>query len=183
MRLFIAVPVVNSVAKNIENWLEKMDIPGKRVRVENLHFTLCFLGERPVKEINNIKEALRDGLKDKKAFNLSLNGINAFPSKKNPRVLFIEAKKGKEELIDLAQTVERTLSFYQRDKPFLPHLTVSRLKDYRDKGDKNDLESLFLDNKDVEFGEFKIDQVILFSSDLRPSGPIYTPQVICPLVD
>jgi 2'-5' RNA ligase len=29
--------------------------------------------------------------------------------------------------------------------------------------------------REEEFGDFQVEKVILFKSDLRPSGPIYTP--------
>ena len=30
-------------------------------------------------------------------------------------------------------------------------------------------------HKEEEFGDFQVDRVVLFKSDLRPTGPIYTP--------
>jgi len=30
-------------------------------------------------------------------------------------------------------------------------------------------------HKEEEFGDFQAERVVLFKSDLRPSGPIYTP--------
>jgi 2'-5' RNA ligase len=30
-------------------------------------------------------------------------------------------------------------------------------------------------HKEEEFGDLRVERVVLFKSDLRPSGPIYTP--------
>jgi 2'-5' RNA ligase len=30
-------------------------------------------------------------------------------------------------------------------------------------------------HRDEEFGDFQIERVVLFKSDLKPTGPIYTP--------
>lgn len=180
MRLFIALKIDDVIANTIDKWQEDNKVPGKRVKKENLHFTLCFLGERPESDLDSLKEILTDTLKDTKNFTISLQGLGVLPRITEPRVLYIDVDEGKEALVNLAKQISQAIPFYEEKKPFKPHLTISRLKDYQE---KPNLDNLWGKKDCYSFGSFKATEVILFSSDLRPSGPIYTPRAICPLVD
>ena len=64
-----------------------------------------------------------------------------------------------------------------RDKrtQFKPHLTIGRLK--KDKINYQTfsaLKNLIIENKNLEFGPFAVDQVKLKKSELTPKGPIYS---------
>jgi 2'-5' RNA ligase len=51
-------------------------------------------------------------------------------------------------------------------------LTLGRMKSSRG---KDDLVARMERHKEEEFGDFQVERVVLFKSDLKPSGPIYTP--------
>jgi len=40
---------------------------------------------------------------------------------------------------------------------------------------RNELVERMEKYREEEFGDFRVEKVILFKSDLRPAGPIYTP--------
>ncbi|MDD2430082.1 MAG: RNA 2',3'-cyclic phosphodiesterase [Firmicutes bacterium] len=179
MRLFIAVKVAYDVANEIKKWSREVNLPGKKVEAENLHFTLYFLGER-FESPSQIFGYLDEALRDKKPFVLRLRGLGAFFSRTTPKVLYIKVEEGSKQLCELEKIVASSLPFYKRDKPFKPHLTVSRLKE---DVNKRALEELLEQYKSKEFGSFKVDKVILFSSNLRPSGPVYKAEAQWKLVD
>ena len=60
-------------------------------------------------------------------------------------------------------------------KPYRPHLTLGRVKSLKGTGD---LADLMEKDRDVDLGPFTVDRIVLFRSDLRPTGPIYTPLTI-----
>jgi len=63
------------------------------------------------------------------------------------------------------------LGFEEEKRKFSPHLTLGRVRS--PKG-KNELVKYLLDEREQIFGEIKIDRVILFRSDLKPTGAVYT---------
>jgi 2'-5' RNA ligase len=63
------------------------------------------------------------------------------------------------------------LGFVREKRPFQPHLTIGRVKDRRK------LQALIdaMATLDMEpFNSFDADEIILYKSDLRPTGAIYT---------
>ena len=82
---------------------------------------------------------------------------------------------GREVLILFQKQIETQLEkvgFQPEDRPFHPHLTLGRMKSSRG---KEELAGRMEKHKEGEFGDFEVERVILFKSDLKPSGPIYIP--------
>jgi len=63
------------------------------------------------------------------------------------------------------------LSFPPEDRPFSPHLTLGRVRSLRGKAD---LSQAVESRKAVEVGIFQAREVILFRSELKRSGAVYT---------
>ncbi len=63
------------------------------------------------------------------------------------------------------------LSFPPGDRPFSPHLTLGRVRSPRGKAD---LSRAVENRKGMELGIFQAKEVILFRSELKPSGAVYT---------
>ena len=83
--------------------------------------------------------------------------------------------EGKEALVSLQQQIEvllEKIGFQAEDRPFHPHLTLGRVKSSRG---REELVGRMEKYREEEFGDFLVERVNLFKSDLRPSGPIYTP--------
>jgi len=81
---------------------------------------------------------------------------------------------GREVLILFQKQIETQLEkigFQPEDRPFHPHLTLGRMKSSRG---KEELVGRIEKYREEEFGDFQVGRVILFKSDLTPSGPIYT---------
>ena len=55
-------------------------------------------------------------------------------------------------------------------KPFHPHVTICRIKEY----DKKALKNLLRQYENTRFGEDLVDRVALIKSSLTSVGPIYT---------
>ena len=67
------------------------------------------------------------------------------------------------------------LGFEPEGKPYRPHLTLGRVKSLKG---REELADLMERDRDVDLGPFAVDRIILFKSDLRPTGPVYTPLAI-----
>lgn len=170
MRVFVAAEITSQdILNSIKNMQEGLRIEARPVELQNMHFTLLFLGEIP----ESMAQKVQDKLKSIQfnSFDISFEGVGAFPKPKFPRVVWIGVKNGAEQLVELAKTVERELSplGFKSDKEFKPHITIFRIKNKI--GDITDELAKYSDEK---FGSQKISEIKLKKSTLTPSGPIYS---------
>ena len=99
-----------------------------------------------------------------------------FRSKPNsPRVIWIRANEGVDELKKLAEMIHMKLSQlgFQSDKKFKPHITIFRVKK-KIENVSNELQKF----STHYFGKQIISEVKLKKSELTPNGPIYTDLLI-----
>ncbi len=171
MRAFVAVEINNDeVLKSIKKIQSNLDLKAKPVALENIHFTLLFLGEiyedisfKVQEELSSLKFA---------EFDVVFQGVGAFPKVSKPRIVWVGTdEKGGEQLCDLASQVESTLSplGFHSDKPFVPHVTIFRIKNkVRDISDK-----LAKFNSE-KFGIQRVSEIKFKQSILTPKGPNYS---------
>jgi len=171
MRLFVAVEIDDSqILQKIKSMQESFPFKAKSVRTDQIHFTLQFLGEISLDQIEQVKKALT--LVDFHKFDLTIVNAGAFPNSRNPRVVWLGVDKdGEEKISNLASSVNRALSTINlmSGKPFKPHLTVFRIKTRI-----GDITNDLLKFKDIEFGKQMVSQIVLKKSELSQSGPEYT---------
>lgn len=103
--------------------------PARVLRAEALHLTLCFLGSRPVGEIEALASALGAVAGD--ACELSV-GAPLWLPRRRPRALAVEVRDRAGELARLQETVTRALSQAAGWRPqrrgFRAHITVARMR-------------------------------------------------------
>lgn len=174
IRSFVAVDTAPEVKAEITRLInrlkKKFPFAVKWVQPDQLHITLAFLGEVSPEFIEKAKSQLREVEKKVAPFSCRLEGLGVFPSFQRAHVFWVGIKQGGEELKHLQKAVEEALcpiGYRPEKRPFIPHLTVGRLREERA------AEVL----KDISFQSsfYKIAEVILFQSILRPSGPVYSP--------
>ena len=153
----------------------------KLVKSESLHMTLKFLGNIPETLAPRIYMILQEEINGKlfggKDFKYFLKGAGQF---NKFSVLWIKLVGDIEFLQVVKDSIENLLHDrlkidYDKRKQFKPHLTIGRLR--KDKINYKTFETfkkLINENKNKEFGEFRINQVKLKKSDLTPTGPIYS---------
>ena len=136
MRVFVAVPVPDQVRHRLVAALDASvgDIPGKVVRPGNWHITLRFLGEIPEHHCDRLVAAL-DQADLGERFRLRWAGLGAFPRPERANVLWIGPDRGLLRLAALAAAVRETVDdagLGVEDRPFNPHLTLSRIRPAED---------------------------------------------------
>ena len=171
MRTFVAAEINNAeVLNSIQKVQSDLDLRAKPVALNNMHFTMLFLGEISEKISFKVQDALNSIQFEE--FDVKFQGIGAFPNTRSPRVVWIGTdEQGGRQLCELASTVEDTLSplGFHSDKPFRSHVTIFRIKNKI--GNISDkLESL----SSTEFGVQKISEIKLKKSVLTSTGPNYT---------
>ena len=171
MRTFVAVEINNDeVLESIKKIQSDLDLRAKPVALENIHFTLLFLGEISEQISFKVQEAL-SSIKFVE-FDVEFQGIGAFPKVSQPRVIWVGIdEKGGEQLCNLASQVESALSplGFQSDKPFRSHVTIFRIKNkVRNISDKL---TKFSSEK---FGIQRVSEIKFKQSVLTPEGPNYS---------
>jgi 2'-5' RNA ligase len=178
LRSFLAIELPKPILKKIEEVqadLKSSHIDVKWVNPEQIHLTLKFFGNIEASKVEPITSSVEGLTQTTPSFPLIVQGIGAFPHLKNPRVIWIGLFDTKEILIPFQKELDvqfEKIGFQAEDRSFHPHLTLGRMKSSRG---KEELATRMEKHREVEFGEFQVEKVILFKSDLRPAGPIYTP--------
>jgi 2'-5' RNA ligase len=183
LRCFISIELPEKLKKDINALTDKLRATGadvKWVHARNLHLTLKFLGNTPEEKLPVIKDHVQAAASRSPSFIAALSGVGVFPSRKRPRVIWIGIS-GSDEIIDLQGDIEKnlqTMGYEPESRPFRAHLTIGRARSMR--GRDLLLRELDALEKTV-FGEFRIGDVSIMKSELKPSGAIYTKLYSIPL--
>ncbi len=176
IRSFLAIELPKPILRKIEEVeaeLRSAHADVRWVSPEKIHLTLKFFGNIEESRIDSIFKSIEESVRSTPPFSLKVRGVGAFPSMKSPRVIWLGLIDG-QSLTSLQGRIETQLGkigFEPEDRPFQPHLTLGRMKSSRG---KDELGRRMEKHKEEDFGDFQVDRVIFFKSDLRPSGPIYT---------
>lgn len=176
LRVFIAIQLPDAVRAQVARLQEKLkeaDADVKWVEPQNIHLTLKFMGEVDPDKIETLYGGLSEAIGEQGKFPISLAGIGAFPSMRRVQVVWIGVFSGAEEASGLAERVEASLvkrGFEAEKKKFVPHLTIGRVRSFRN---TNQLVKLI---EEIPFSsdEFPASAVTVVKSELTPQGPVYT---------
>jgi len=178
IRSFIAIPLNAEILSRIEKTQKELrTLPAdvKWVNPTSIHLTLKFLGNVEEGNVEDIARGIQNMVKGVKPWSAVVRNMGAFPSLKNPRVVWIGIEDQGGQLVRLQNQIEQQMSklgFEEEKRAFSPHLTLGRVRS--PKG-KHELVNYLLDERERVFGEINVDRVILFKSELRPSGAVYMP--------
>lgn len=190
MRLFLGLPLPqpwqDGLARLAADFSRPSpDQPGAArlvwTRPTNWHLTLRFLGETDEAGRDAVIEAAGAALAALPfvPFALRAAGGGAFPSTARPRVLFAGLAEGAEQCRALAACLEeaaRRAGFAPEARPFVPHLTVARVKDRAQPASRTDSRfPALLDALDrTVWPVARVDEVVLWRSETGQGGPRYT---------
>ncbi len=178
IRTFLAIELPSSILKRLKEVQQELKTCQADVRwvdPNSIHLTLKFLGNIEEKQMESIVKAVEKSVQRTPFFSLKVQGVGGFPDVRNPRVLWIGLEERGALLSTLQNQLEKELEkigFKSENRPFHPHLTLGRVKSTRGKACLVEKMGKY---KEECFGEFEVERVILFKSELRPAGPIYTP--------
>lgn len=178
IRCFIALDLPLAVKNDLEKLIGELRQSKPAVtwvKADRLHLTLKFLGNVPLEKIAEIQTALQDVASRSAPFRLQPSGCGAFPSVKQMRVVWAGLKGDQQQLGALQANVEATLAplgFPPEGRPFRAHLTLGRVKGPRE---LDSLQKALLARQNFQTEAFDVTELVLYKSDLRPEGPLYTP--------
>src|SRR5512139_3454593 len=130
-RLFIAVPIPNTVKANIEQAQAELrralpDCNARWTRLEQFHLTLKFLGDVDATRVDALGEATRGACRGFTPLRLRVEGVGCFPDLRRPRVLWTGVRDETGQLPRLQEAVAlatRDFTTEQKEEHFTGHVT------------------------------------------------------------
>lgn len=176
VRTFIAVvasPEIRRSGVKIAELLRPVAGDVKWVAAENLHWTMQFLGDLDALEIPVVCNAVTTAAQQLEAFDLECRGVGAFPAPDRPRTLWIGAGTGAQAMVALQAAIQTKLDrlgYRGESRRYVPHVTLGRAgRNSPPRALTRELTSL----AEFEAGTMLVDEVTVFSSQLKPEGPVY----------
>lgn len=169
-RLFLGIPAPAGIIPPIRELQDSLEgTSGIRwVKEENLHITVFFFGNVSEDLIPNLIEMIRITLKEFRPFELEFDQFYLAPKPSRPRMIWARYHKAE----DFRLLVNRITDLYEQIQPQqqqrrspTPHITVARLRG-------GPTSATVETHHDVSI---HVTDLILWSSDLQPSGAVYEP--------
>ena len=176
-RAFVAIDLPDSVRSALATAQETLKSHGLRVkwvRPQSIHLTLKFLGNIDSALTDEVVSAMSLAASGCSGLTLTARGIGVFPNPRRPRVIWAGLSGQLDNLKHLAETLDAHLGdrgFARETRDFKAHLTFGRVKGKIAAGR---LQAAMLQLESFESESFDVSQIILFKSELRPSGAVYT---------
>jgi len=178
-RVFGAIELPEDVRARFKDHIERLrrelpDAAASWSRVENIHLTLKFFGNVERDRIAQISAAATRATEKFSSFEIEVGKTGVFPRPSRPQVLWIGVIDPTGKLSDLQKRFDdecAAAGFPKEDRAYHPHLTIARLRNpeaARRLADTH-LQTPF------EPIAVKVNEVIIFRSELSSKGARYTP--------
>ena len=177
VRAFIAISLPESVLQTMldaQKQLKRSGLKIRWVRKEGIHLTLKFLGDVDRRDVDSIRAAMWQATQAFSPLVLQGEGLGVFPDLRRARVVWVGVSGDIKPLRALQRALEDqldALGFQKEKRPFKGHLTLGRVKG---RLDVVKLGEALRGLGDFRTESFTAQSVVLYQSDLRPDGAVYT---------
>jgi 2'-5' RNA ligase len=183
VRAFVALPLSEELHDALARVQERLrrNYGGRSIRwvkPSSIHLTLFFLGDTPTHQLPSIREALAVVSRNVPPFEFRVEGLGVFPNYRRPRVIWasMEEPTGYLELLHGAVNEALARVGCEPDRrPFHPHLTLGRVRRRASRQEAQEIGELVERTTPGLLGEGEAREIVLFRSDLKPTGAEYTP--------
>jgi len=176
--MFVAIELSTSVRQKLAEHLNRLrdSVPDARaswVREENLHLTVKFLGNTPLTRVEALTTATERAASTCEPLEIVVGGCGVFPTRGQPRVLWIgiEDQVGRLALLHRALEDEcAAADFPREERPFRPHLTLARIRR------PHSSRQLAAMHEEIGFESrpVRCSELLVIRSELRSEGSRYT---------
>jgi 2'-5' RNA ligase len=181
IRSFIAIELSDEAKKGLARLRRELERDEhkfvKWVDPGGIHLTLKFLGNIPSKRVTEITEAIEKAAQGISPFQLEISGLGAFPSLKQARVFWVGIGGEMGKLSRLQQNIDSALAalgFAKEERPFVPHLTLARIREGASSSEKRSFGELMGSTAFEDKYPVEVEAIRLMRSQLTPAGAIYT---------
>lgn len=168
-KVFIGIEIPTEVKRQlwgVSESLQKFGYPIDWVSQEKLHITLVYLGYLTEEHLGKVITILQETGPAFFTFTGKIGEIEAFPSIKHPRVIFVSLDAGSKETQNIYDNIASLLAktgFKLEEQKFTPHVTLGRVKD-NDFYLHKKIEEMLSRAKFPVFKSFQISTISLFES-------------------
>jgi len=176
IRTFIAIDTpetVSEVALLLKSSVIANQKAVKWVRKENIHITLRFIGPTAPGEVDKINRLLREISGQNSDLSLTVSGTGCFPKKERPRILWLGVNGDVAELkllVEMIRSEMDQLGYPQEEHNYSSHITIGRIR-YPQKVTPDITDFLTAQYEPVLWN---VPKIILYQSELLPSGALYS---------
>jgi 2'-5' RNA ligase len=181
IRSFVAIELPEEAKKGLARLRKQLERDEhkfvKWVDPGGIHLTLKFLGNIPSKRVTEITEAMGKVVQGISPFRLEISGLGAFPSLKQARVLWVGIGGELDQLSTLQQNIDSVLAalgFAREERPFVPHLTLARVREGASLPERRSFGELVGSAAFEDKYPIEVEAVRLMRSQLMPAGALYT---------
>ncbi|HEX2268119.1 MAG TPA: RNA 2',3'-cyclic phosphodiesterase [Pyrinomonadaceae bacterium] len=173
-RTFCAIELPAEVRSRLQDHVKRLreavpEASASWSRPENVHLTLKFFGNVSKEKLPRISEAASRVARELAPFQIKVGSTGAFRA----QVLWIGIEDPSGQLSALQRRLEEECAregFAKEDRAYKPHLTIARMR--RPEGARQLAET----HRQIKFAstEIRVDEFVVFRSQLSPKGSIYT---------
>jgi 2'-5' RNA ligase len=181
IRSFIAIELSDEAKKGLARLRRELERDEhkfvKWVGPGGIHLTLKFLGNISSKRVTEITEAIEKAAQGISPFQLEISGLGAFPNLKQARVFWVGIGGELDKLSRLQQDIDSVLAalrFAKEERPFVPHLTLARIREGASPPERRSFGELVSSTIFEDKYPVTVEAVRLMRSQLTPAGAIYT---------
>jgi 2'-5' RNA ligase len=178
IRSFLAFELpseIKEIVSHAHQDMRKTPLDVRWVKPENIHLTIVFMGNIPNEHLQPIADAVGDVCREFGPFEVLLKGTGVFSSRRYPRVLWIGLAGDLERMSDFRDGLQSALlpfGIKQERRRFKPHLTLGRFRKATRPGFH--LDEVLSKYRNLTSAVCAVHELILFKSDLKPSGAVYS---------
>ena len=186
IRSFLAFELpleIKNIVARVSGELRQSTLNARWVKVDNIHLTVVFMGSIETEDIPAIARGVQEVCQTYAPFDISLKGIGCFPNTRSPRVLWLGLDGDLEPLSEFRDALQGHLTGFgikEEKRKFKPHLTLARFRKPKKMDAKED--QLLSKYEDISSAVCSLKELILFKSDLKPTGAVYTKVESWPLM-
>lgn len=178
IRSFLAfeLPVdIKRIIMTVSENVRELPLNVRWLNVTNIHLTIVFMGNVQEEQVKPIQDIVKDVCQGYGSFSIGIKGIGLFGSRRNPRVLWIGLDGAIDRMgyfRDDLQKGLRPFGIKEEKRRFRPHLTLGRFRKGARTG--THLDDLLSKYHDLTSPDRTIKELVLFKSDLKPGGAVYS---------
>ena len=185
-RLFAAVELPQDVRDQAAAIIADLRRDGWQARwakPESMHLTMRFYGDVPMTQVSALSDAVASAARQVGAFALRTGRLGVFPNSRSPRVVWIGLDGNTAALNRLYEEIEaasEALGFAREARGFSPHITLGRLRP-EDVATQARVDQQLQEHAPRDSRPVPVERVVLYRSELLPSGALHTPLDVFPL--
>ncbi len=178
IRSFLAFELpaeIKTIVTRVSGEIRKSSLDVRWVRPEFIHLTVVFMGDIESEQVSLMGGPVSAVCSGHSPFSISLKPMGCFPNSRNPRVIWLGIDGDLDRMSRFRDDLQHALSPFgikAEERAFRPHLTLGRFKKPGKR--QTELEQILARYRDLSSPACTLDELVLFRSDLKPGGAVYT---------